>query len=55
MRFDSRLNDKVIEEISRRTCRPGQRWDPVNQVCRGYGGASAELGSDAPTPEVGEQ
>lgn len=55
MRFDSRMNDKVIEEISRRKCRPGQRWDPVNQVCRGYGGAGAELGSDAPVQEISEQ
>jgi len=36
-RFDSRANDAMIDEISRRRCRPGQRWDPVNQVCRGHG------------------
>ena len=34
MRFDSRLHDKLIDEISRRKCRPGQKWDHVNQVCR---------------------
>ena len=42
-RFDSRANDAMIEEISRRRCGFGERWDPVNKVCRSYGHHLGEL------------
>jgi|TARA_R100000084_G_C4579616_1_gene113180 hypothetical protein len=53
-RFDSRANDAMIEEISRRRCGFGQRWDPVNKVCRSYGHHLGELDrkpkTDMPPP-----
>ena len=48
-RFDSRANDAMIEEISRRRCGFGERWDPVNQVCRSYG--HHLKGATPPSPE----